>query len=106
MSGFTKGPWAAGWNGGKTGPTCPSASPTVAGREWHYMPVGVGQETVAIVVQQDRQGDYFANAHLIAAAPELYHTVEMLTDALESLVGECPEVEKGRAALAKAEGKS
>ena len=42
------------------------------------------------------------DAHLIAAAPRLYAATEKLTEALEALVGDCPEVEYGRLALAEA----
>lgn len=74
---FTPGPWVPGWIGGKTGPTCPAPlGPTCGGKDWGYLPVGYGMETVAIVVQQDRKGDLNANAHLIAAAPDMYEALK------------------------------
>ena len=76
MSKQNKAQWVSGWNGGKSGPTCPSCSgATVAGDKWGIIPVGPGRHTVAIVVQQDHEGgeaEMETNAHLIAAAPELY----------------------------------
>lgn len=89
MSKFTKGPWKID----KYGAIVDSTGNTVRVKASIALPLGCGSAEAK------------ANAHLIAAAPKLYHTVEMLTDALESLAGECPEVEKGRATLAKAEGK-
>lgn len=80
MSKFTEGEWVSGWNGGKTGPTCPSHEPTVS-KKWNYLPVGVGLETLAIVVQQEGPSGHArmeANAHLIAAAPEMYEHLEFI----------------------------
>ena len=46
-----------------------------------------------------------ADAHLIAAAPELYEALEELYDAIDSAVGLTPErLEKARQALRKARG--
>jgi hypothetical protein len=105
----TPGPWVAGWNNGKTGPTTPVESPCVAD-QWKYTVVGYGTETVAIVVKQDgrRRGDFNANASLIAAAPELYDAL-MAYRGVKTCGHEftcvCPD-EMAAAALKKARGES
>lgn len=109
---WTPGPWVSGWNGGKTGPTCPSAEGVTCG-DSKYLPVGYGTETVAIVVMQDvntasRFGSLEANANLVAAAPDL---VDALERAALVLGGEAntkraliAALDAARTALAKAYG--
>ena len=113
MSKQSKDEWVSGWNGGKSGPTCPSCSgATVAGGNWGIVPVGPGRRTVAIVVQQDHEcgaAEMEANAHLIAAAPELYEALIQLIDDLsntdeEGLFEHSETVIRCRLALSKARG--
>lgn len=76
---FTPGPWVRGWNGGKSGPTCPNIEgPTVAGREWRFDLVGVARETLAIIPlpANGSLDEMDANASLIAAAPEMYEALQ------------------------------
>lgn len=108
----SKGQWNAGWNGGLTGPRCPSThGVTCEGRksdsEQNWFPVAVGMECVGIGVGATNS-EAKANARLIAAAPELYSALEaMLKDAEERLT-EVPNpiYHSARAALAKARGES
>jgi hypothetical protein len=96
MSEFTAGPWEVR---------------ETYGDSWPDKRISIGPQDMAMsycVAISPRYAEHeqmIIDARLIAAAPDLYHTVAALTDALESLVGECPEVDSGCAALAKAEGK-
>lgn len=44
----------AGWGSGLTGPTTPSDRPTVA-KDWNYIPVSKGTETLCIVIRQEKE---------------------------------------------------
>ena len=111
---FTNGPWVNGWNGGKTGPTCPGDEVTVSGRKWEIIPIGIGVETCAIAVRQEGKNglkEMESNAHLIAAAPELYEALTQLIDDLsntdeEGLFEHSETVIRCRLALSKARGES
>jgi hypothetical protein len=104
----TPGPWVVGWNGGKTGPTCPSVSgPTVAGRNLPFALVGIGLETIAICPQQREQSDGGeANARLIAAAPDLLDACRAAEEWLNSWASAEPYIATIRAAIAKATGEA
>ena len=105
MAGFTKGPWWACQN-----------SATVWGvrtfRDYETPKTAdIGSDTGATIThsvgdhtEQRTSGNEKANAHLIAAAPELYEALEAVvaTDA----DGETPQWKAARAALAKARGET
>lgn len=115
MSGavHTPGPWRVGAGPrGMTGPTTARPTgPTVVGHRWKSVSVTHGQDTVAIVPACANQqvGDceqdlpqMRANAHLIAAAPELLEALEWVES-----TGMCEHGGGGemiRAAIAKAKG--
>lgn len=63
---------------------------------------------VAEACTLDRPGDCEANAHLIAAAPELYEALEgiMRAEARDRVMPAGAEWDAARAALAKARGES
>ena len=92
MSKFTPGPWIVGYNGGKTGPTTPNnVGPCCGGREYPYEIVGIGKATLAIIPKQEGQhslygvdGNYIANAHLIAAAPDMYEALSKVSEAIQA----------------------
>ena len=65
--------WIAGWNGGKTGPTCPFHP--CAG-DVFYTPIGPGMETRAIAVSENSEEEATRYANLIAAAPALLKELE------------------------------
>ena len=82
----TKGEWVSGWGGGVSGPKTPAiGGPTVRDAllyiDWvkrgyaspdperYYTIVSCGDETVAIIPGEKEERT--ANAHLIAAAPDL-----------------------------------
>ena len=48
----TKGEWVNGWGEGLTGVTTPRMSPTVDDNR-EYTPISIGEETIAIVIQQE-----------------------------------------------------
>ena len=91
----------AGWNGGKTGPTCPH-EPTCG--DVFHTPVGYGAETVAIAVDEHSQKTADEIARLIAAAPELYKTLEQVEPVINDMTASVEPGRKIRAALAKARG--
>lgn len=87
----TKGEWVNGWGDGLTGPTTPKMSPTVNdGRK--YTPISKGEETIAIIIQQENNKieELNANAKLIAAAPEL---LKALLEIEKILKTEWPDTE-------------
>ena len=106
----TPGPWVAGWNGGLTGPTCPSGKPFAA--EQDYVPVAMNDECVAIVAVPDARhgigGTAEANARLIAASPELLEACDdlmlMVCEAAQLGHFDNERFAKARAAIAKATG--
>jgi hypothetical protein len=82
--------WTKGWGHGLTGPNTPS-TPTVAESchryDWthdkredypqpcdYYIPISVGQDTVAIAVGPDRE----QTANLISAAPEMLELLKYM----------------------------
>jgi len=98
----------AGWNGGKTGPTCPNVEGPGCGPVF-YTPVGYGKETVAIAVDEHSQENADEIAHLIASAPELYGALDEFLKQHERLMnGESYSwtsvIDKGKKAQAKARG--
>ena len=73
---------------------------------WDFSAVTHRQEVVASLNSLVKNGEYEANARLIAAAPELLAALEALNKQVE--IG-CPEVarnerKQARAAIAKARG--
>jgi len=96
---FTKGPWM------KSGVR--STSPTYKGHG-----VGPDSDWVVIVPYNDKDhSECLANAHLIAAAPELYEALTQLIDDLsntdeEGLFEHSETVIRCRLALSKARGES
>ena len=117
MSGpqFTRGPWSFGAPLGQTGPTCPWFGPFCGGEEWPYEQVTSGLDTVAVIPAPDDGDETYcgkplnavavANAHLIAAAPEMYEVLDELlsyTGAAAYALDDEHIVERARAALAKA----
>lgn len=111
---WTKGPWVSGWNGGLCGPTTATTfdhGPTVDdGRE--YWPVACGKATIAIVPlpEDDAWQSMQANAHLIAAAPELYEELSTLVrlwdDHATRSVAFSDAIERAANLLEKARGES
>ena len=75
----TKGEWVNGWGEGLTGVTTPRMSPTVDDNR-EYTPISIGEETIAIVIQQENNKieELNANAKLIAAAPDLLKALQDL----------------------------
>tara|TARA_R110000772_G_scaffold169846_2_gene281741 strand:- start:2134 stop:2460 length:327 start_codon:yes stop_codon:yes gene_type:complete len=69
----TKGEWVNGYGKGLTGPTTPTSSGPTVDKNRKYTPISIGQETIAIVIQQenDSMEELASNAKLIASAPEL-----------------------------------
>ncbi len=94
MTKFTEGPWELG--GGENGGLA----------TYVYCDDATGAAVANIEFPHIRRSaeEVRANGLLIAAAPRLYAATEKLIEALEALVGDCPEVEYGRLALAKARG--
>lgn len=113
MTKHTPGPWVSGWGKGLTGPTYKNIDgATVAGPDWYSHPVSREGETIAICPNQvsdygpeqvDGSGE--ANARLIAAAPEMYEALIVLTGALAVHAPHLQiSIRIGEAAIAKAEG--
>ncbi len=74
--------------------------------------LGVGEENgggitdSGVGIWRGNNGEAFANAHLIAAAPELYEALEAMVDAMISTTPEETHAcQKAEAALAKASPK-
>lgn len=87
MGEFTKGPWVARKVGGAG----------FAGQIGYAIDFNDDQEQVVDFVYEE------ADAHLIAAAPDLLEALEMAVDA----EADCPEwLYKARAAIARARGES
>lgn len=76
---------------------------------WHWVGPAYSWETrICRVVEYSNEEEMQkANAHLIAAAPDLYEALESMTVAYEFEYGtDCPQARKARAALAKARGEA
>jgi hypothetical protein len=101
MTKHTLGPWIIGHGDGLTGPTTMSVAgatvlESVRYDDWERtgedgdepsptsISVSAGSETVAIVPTEGL-GNGQANAHLIAAAPELYDELEQAARVLDAL---------------------
>jgi hypothetical protein len=70
MNNFTKRKMNIGWNGGKTGPTCPNL-PTVRCEFDDFELIGYGTETVALAILPDNKNaevEVKENAKLICSA--------------------------------------
>lgn len=82
-------PWFAGWGSGKTGPTCPAPTTVCGGMDWPLVPVGYGQETIAIVVMQDggTKEEMQQHAALIATAPEQHELLQTFTEWARQIAG-------------------
>ena len=82
----TKGKWVNGWGEGLTGPTTPKNNPT-ADDNRKYTPISKGEETIAIVIQQENNKieELNANAKLIAAAPELLDALQRVEKAINKM---------------------
>ncbi len=118
----TEGDWKYGFNPGVTGPTAASTYPFCGGREWPYRTITVGTETIALIPAQDLnrqvgQGgsatieEMEANAHLIAAAPDMYEALKRAKETIHIWHGnlawevyqQSPEMIAINEALSKAE---
>ena len=92
----TPGPWTIQW-----------------GRNGNEYPIAIHNGTANVVnaISRPAQDEATANAHLIAAAPEMYETLQKMVadEAFEDLcqgIGEIPSwLTMARAAIAKAEGR-
>jgi hypothetical protein len=61
--------------------------------------------TVAFISTGMREDEHHANAHLIAAAPEMYGALKSFTQAVADGEGLAPFYDAAHAAIAKAEGR-
>lgn len=102
MSGHTKGPWIA------AGPS----RPTLDTPEGGDFAIAAGREIIAEVFRRTSTTvlqDAHANAHLIAAAPELWDALVELVERREQRAGRVEggsdgRYDRARAAIAKARG--
>lgn len=93
---FTKGPWVA-----KKGTGWFVSRPNA--RMAHV--VGMRPELSFVGAENDDEAEARANAHLIAAAPELYEALQACLDH-GSMTGHDFVIEQAHAALAKARGEA
>lgn len=99
MSTFTKGPWHIKAH------TANSPAEITAGCDWTVY----GADETMVCFEGGRTDSAAANASLIAAAPDLYEALKELIDmdvAYQRGQKVSDAVDKARAALAKAKGKS
>ena len=93
MSAHTRGPWKLIWHGNETYPF-PLTILTADDEKWKARDGTVSSD---------------ANAHLIAAAPEMLEACEAMlavSDSPEPIVAQVIAVSKARAAISKAGGES
>jgi hypothetical protein len=74
-----------------------------------YVAIDDGSKAIAYIMTRDRARgrdiqDWISNAHLIAAAPDLYDALEALVDACDRLGVTGGNLSYARAVLAKARG--
>ena len=93
--GFTKGPWVARWDIRGT-----------ATRWFIGLPGHGPSDDLAQIYRppQSADGTAEANAHLIAAAPDLYEALKVVMREYGYLMGSDAEAKDARAALRKARG--
>lgn len=90
---FTSGPWSMA---GRFNPDSPSET------VWVWGPTPAGAQSGVVVAQGVRRAD----AHLIAAAPDMYAALECMMREAERDGDKYPALDVARAALAKARGES
>ena len=74
----TKGDWVNGWGDGLTGPTTPRCPNPTADDDRKYMPISIGEQTIAIVVQQENNSmeELNANVKLMVASKKLLEALQ------------------------------
>lgn len=84
----TEGEWVNGWGNGLTGPTTPRAGSPTVDNDRKFIPISIGRETIAIVIEQinNSKEELEANAKLIAGAPDLLKKLKECQNIIEIML--------------------